>query len=388
MNILIVSQYFWPENFRINEISKYLSKKGHKVDVYTTYPNYPFKDVYKNVHYNDQKFDKNIDIIRVPSVSRGSGGSINLFLNYFTFILSGIFFSHFRLSGKKYDYILTFATSPVTVTLISIYISFFKRSKLVMWLLDFWPDIIFELRYVKSKFGKFFLNKIVNFIYKRQDCILVQSKTYFNKLVKLNIGLSKKKLIYFPSWPENIKINKNKKIENIFKLNTKEIKIVFTGNIGEAQGFEKVLEMCKKIKKVKFKIFVVGTGRWLIKIRDQINRKHINNIKFIGHKSVNKIYPFLKNADVLLVTLKDGKVFDATIPGKFSTYLEFNKPILGLIGGETKSLINNNNLGFALKNLKSKKENLKLLKFLKNVKKKQINNKKYILNFFYKEKIL
>ena len=257
-----------------------------------------------------------------------------------------------------------------------------------MWLLDFWPDIIFELRYVKSKFNIYCLNKIVKFIYKKQDCILVQSKSYFNKLVKLNIGLNKKKLIYFPSWPEDIKKNKNKKIENIFKINSKELKIVFTGNIGEAQGFEKVLDLCEKIKKIQFKIFVVGTGRWLIKFRSQIRKKNINNIKFFGHKSVNKIYPFLKNADVLLVTLKDGKVFDATIPGKFSTYLEFNKPILGLIGGETNHLINKNNLGFATKNLISTKENLRLLKFLKNVKKLKINNKKYILNFFSKEKIL
>ena len=101
MNILIVSQYFWPENFRINEISKYLSKKGYKVDVYTTYPNYPFKNVYKNSRYNDQKFDKNVNIIRIPSITRSSGGSTNLFLNYFTFILSGIFFSHFKLSVEK-----------------------------------------------------------------------------------------------------------------------------------------------------------------------------------------------------------------------------------------------------------------------------------------------
>jgi len=308
MNILIVSQYFWPENFRVNEISKYLSKKGYTVDVYTTYPNYPFKDVYKNTHFDDQKFDKKINIIRIPSVSRGSGGSVNLFLNYFTFILSGIFFSHFKLWGKKYDYILTFATSPVTVSLISIYIGFLKRSRLVMWLLDFWPDIIFELKYVKSKIGKFVLNKIVKFIYKKQDCILVQSKTYFNKLVKLNINKSNEDLIYFPSWPENIKKNKNKKIEDIFKKNSKEIKLVFTGNVGEAQGFEKVLDLCKKIKKIKFKIFVVGTGRWLINIKDQIRKKKINNIKFFGHKSVSKIYPFLKNADVLLVTLKEGKV--------------------------------------------------------------------------------
>ena len=62
MKILIVSQYFWPENFRINEISKYLSKKGYKVDIYTTFPNYPFKGVFKDIKYDDKKFDKNINI--------------------------------------------------------------------------------------------------------------------------------------------------------------------------------------------------------------------------------------------------------------------------------------------------------------------------------------
>ena len=126
--------------------------------------------------------------------------------------------------------------------------------------------------------------------------------------------------------------------------------------MGQAQGFEKVIELSEKFKKIKFKVFVIGTGRWLDRIKETVQKKNIKNIYFFGHKPVNKIYPFFKNADILLVTLKEGNVFDATIPGKFSTYLTFNKPILGLIGGETKNLINNNSLGFALKNFKSKKK--------------------------------
>ena len=388
MNILIVSQYFWPENFRINEISKFLAKKGHKVDVFTTYPNYPFKNVYNNLKYDDKKYDKNINIIRIPSVSRTSGKFLNIFLNYFTFIISGIFFSHFKLRKRNYDYILTFATSPVTVNLLSIYINYFKRSNLVMWLLDYWPDIIFELKYVKSKFNKVLLNKIVKYIYRKQNCILVQSKSYLKKLSKLETNFDKNKLIYFPSWPEEIKEFKNKNIDKIFKSNSKELKIVFTGNVGEAQGFEKVIELCHRVKEIKFKIFVIGTGRWIFNIKNQIRKKNIKNIYFFGHRPVNKIYPFLKNADILLVTLKSGEVFNATIPGKFSTYLKFNKPILGLLGGETKNLINQNDLGFALENFKSKKNNSKLLKFLTNIKKKRINNINYISKFFSKKKIL
>ena len=388
MNILIVSQYFWPENFRINEISKFLAKKGYNVDIYTTYPNYPFKDVFKNTNYNDKKFHKNINIIRIPSISRGKGDSLDLFLNYFTFIISGIFFSHFKLRGKKYDYILTFATSPVTVSLLSIYINIFKKSKLVLWLLDFWPDIIFELNYVKSKVNKFILNKIVNYIYKKQNCILAQSQTYLKKILKSSIYEKKKKLIYFPSWPEEIKKIQDHNVERIFKQNKNQIKIVFTGNVGQAQGFEKVIHLCEKFKNVKFKVFVIGTGRWLDRIEDIVKKKQIKNISFFGHKPINKIYPFLKNADILLVTLKEGKVFDATIPGKFSTYLKFNKPILGLIGGETKNLINNNSLGYALGNFQSKNNNLKILNFLIKIKTKSFNNKTFINQNFSKDKIL
>ena len=88
-----------------------------------------------------------------------------------------------------------------------------------------------------------------------------------------------------------------------------------------------------------------------------------------------------------MVTLKEGDVFDSTIPGKFSTYLKFNKPILGLLGGETKNLINNNKLGYALENFKSKKKNLKIKNFIKKSNKKIFNNL-FINKFFLKEKIL
>ena len=160
--------------------------------------------------------------------------------------------------------------------------------------MDYWPDIIFELKYIKSKINKTLLNKIVNYIYKKQDCILAQSESYLKKISEAEIYNPKQKLIYFPSWPEDIKQKKNSYIDKIFKKNSKDVKIVFTGNVGEAQGFEKVIELCKKFENLKFKIFVIGTGRWIDKIQELIIKKKINKIKFFGHKPVNQIYPFLK----------------------------------------------------------------------------------------------
>ncbi len=388
MKVLIVSQYFWPENFRVNDISKFLSDNNYEIDVYTSYPDYPNKAIYQNLKYNDKYFCKNVNIIRIPSLSRGDGGAFKIFLNYITFILSGIFFSHFKLYGKKYDYIFTFATSPVTVSLLSIYINFFKRSKLVIWLLDYWPDIIFELNYAKSKFTKFFLNQIVNYIYKKQDCILAQSNSYLDKIKSSQKNYENKKLVYFPSWPEDIEEFYDKNIDLIFQKYKDYIKIVFTGNVGEAQGFEKVIEFCQKFENLKFRIFIVGTGRWIEKIKEKVNENNINKLIFVGHKPKNKIFNYLAKADVLLITLKKGDVFDATIPGKFSTYLRFNKPIFGLIGGETNKLINDNNLGLAIDNLSESTAEKKILNFFENLENIQINNDSYIEENFSKNRIL
>ena len=388
MRILIVSHHYWPENFRINEIGSFLANQDYEVDVYTSYPDYPNKYVFSDTKYDDQNYNKKINIIRVPSVSRGFGSSFRIFFNYFSFILSGIFFSHFKLFGKKYDYIFTFATSPLTVAILSIYINIFKKSKLILWLLDYWPDIIFELGYIKNKTLKYILVKISKYIYNKQDCILAQSNSYLQK-IKTEIAPNlDKTFLYFPSWPEQIKKDTDESINNFFDQYKDYKKIVFTGNVGEAQGFEKIIKFCECYSNIKFKIFIIGTGRWLKIFKEELIKKGINNIILCGHKPIDKIYSYINNADILLISLKKGKVFDSTIPGKFSTYLQFNKPILGLIGGETKNLIDDNSLGLSIDEHEFKESKSKVLDFFDNHNLNKLNNDLVIKKYFDKDKIL
>lgn len=388
MRILIVTHHFWPENFRINEISSFLANQNIEIDVYTSYPDYPNKKIYSKFKYDGKKFNKKINIIRIPSFSRREGSRFRLFLNYFSFVLFGILFSHLKLFGKKYDFIFTFGTSPVTVAILSIYINFFKRSKLILWLLDYWPDIIFELGYVKNKLYKHLIVKTVKYIYNKHDCILAQSNSYLEKIKKSTNPNLNQTFLYFPSWPEKISIDIDKNVNNLFNQYKDFKKIVFTGNIGEAQGFENIIEFCENFSHLKFKIFVVGTGRWINKIKTILAEKKIDQIIFCGHRPVNKIYSYLNNADILLISLKKGKVFDATVPGKFSTYVQFNKPILGFIGGETKDLINNNFLGLALEEHELKNNKSKISEFVNNNYLNQLNNDLFIEKNLAKEKIL
>ena len=122
MKLLIVSQYFWPENFRVNDLAIDLANKGHEVTVLTGYPNYPEGKIYKEFKENKKKYKKlhNVNIMRVPIISRGNN-LVSLFLNYISFPISAIFQ---LLLNKKivFDRVIVYQLSPIFLALPAIYI--------------------------------------------------------------------------------------------------------------------------------------------------------------------------------------------------------------------------------------------------------------------------
>ena len=146
MKILLISQYFWPENFRVNELAEELVKIGHQVTILTGYPNYPKGDIYSEFLLNKHKFReyKGAKIIRVPIFPR-KNNIPNLILNYLSFLLSTIFFGYYQLYGKKFDVILTFQLSPATIGITSAFFSLIKNCPNIFWILDLWPDTLIAL---------------------------------------------------------------------------------------------------------------------------------------------------------------------------------------------------------------------------------------------------
>ena len=350
MKILIVSQYFWPEEFRVNDIVKHLSKKGYEIDVITGIPNYPDIKVYNEFKENRAKYDNffGANIIRLPIFLRGNASPFRLFLNYLSFVLSGIFIGTYKIHKKKYDIIFTFATSPITVAIPGIFYSFVKNANHVLWVLDIWPDILQELKIIKNKFIIAILRKIVNFIYNNVDVILAQSKG-FKTVISENVK-DKSKVFYFPAWSENLsEYDKNDDI--LLELNKYKNKfnIVFTGNIGEAQNFENLIaaaEITKDVKNLQW--LIIGTGRKVSEYSELIKKKNIKNFTFIGHRPVSQIKLFHNLASVLLISLAGHKFLSTTIPGKFQTYLGSNKFILGFLKGSAAELIEESRTGIVV----------------------------------------
>lgn len=392
MKALIVSQYFWPEYFRINDLADELQKKGYKVDILTGKPNYPRGEIYDDFKNNPLIFDsfKGCKVYRVPIIARKSGSNFNIVINYTSFLLSGLFVGSYKVRKEKYDVIFTYATSPILVALVSIFLCKIKKAKHVIWVQDLWPDVLSDLNLLNKNSSLYLIfNLLVKFIYKKSDLILCQSLEYKKKISNYSEKI-KKKLLFFPSWPEKLPSvdSNNFQEKSNFQFDKNYFNIVFAGNIGESQNFEFLLKVVESNNDKNIRWHIIGEGRNYLNIRNKAKDLNLQNINFYGLKKFKDIQYFLKNADSLLISLKFEKTFLSTIPGKFQTYLLYKKKILGFLGGETASIINKYNIGLALKNYELSEANIILEKLMsKNFEFKK-KNFDLLLKIYSKERLI
>jgi colanic acid biosynthesis glycosyl transferase WcaI len=345
MNILIVTQYFWPENFRVNELVEELVKKGNEVTVLTGKPNYPEGAFYSGYRFWSpiREQYKGSKIIRTPMIPRGKRKWM-LVLNYLSFALFG------SLTGliycrAKYDVIFAFQLSPITVVLPGIVLKKIYKIKLVLWVQDIWPDTLEGVLNLKSKLVLTLVEKLVRFIYKHTDRILVTSEGFIQKIVTQ--GQRLEKLEYFPQWAEScfqpLKLNGENELA---KKIPQGFVIMFAGNIGDAQSFGTIIGAAELLSKNKEIMWVIlGEGRMKETFEKIILEKNLTNFRFLGQQPLETMPAYFSYADCMLVTLKKNPVFALTIPGKVQAYMACGKPIIAALDGEGKALIERANCG-------------------------------------------
>ena len=391
MKIFFFTQYFWPENFRINEIVNYFKKPENSLTILTGHPTYPHKKNFINFNYKKIKISNSeFKLFRVPIIQR-SDSNISIMLNYISFIISSFFYGIFAMFKRKADIIFLFCPSPIFSALPAIFINKFFKKKTVIWILDLWPDTIIDLKILKNKYLIKIIKIVEKFIYNNTDLILAQSKS-----IKLEIEkITKTKCIYFPSWPEEEVSNSNVDINIDLKIKNKtKTTIMFAGNIGEAQSFETLIEAAKILKELNsVEWIILGDGRWKKKLINLIKENDLSDhIKIINAVPSSKVKFYLDQADALYLSLKKNDTFKKTIPGKLSTYMFSEKPIIASISGETSKIINQADCGFAseAENYNALAENvIKFTRLSEEDKKKLgINAKNYVSKYFEKKNIL
>ena len=346
MNILIVSQYFWPENFRINDLTQELVQRGHSVTVLTGIPNYPAGTVFEEYRKTPKAFEyySGARVFRVPMIARGNG-AVRLFLNYLSFVIGACLYGPWRLRGQQADVIFVFEPSPVTVGLPAILLGRIKRAPVVFWALDLWPETLAAIGVVRSPMVLGWVGHLVRFIYERCTLVLGRSRGFLPKIAKYCSDA--KKIRYFPSWAEEIFNKADLVPAPEVPVQQGLFNVLFAGNIGEAQDLPAVLNAAESLKhNSAIRWLIVGDGRISDWLHEEVARRGLQSkVLLLGRFPVECMPSFYAHADALLVSLKKDPVFSLTIPGKVQSYLMAGVPILGMLDGEGAQVITDSNAG-------------------------------------------
>lgn len=340
--MLVVSQYFWPEVFRVNEVVTELVARGHEVTVLTGRPNYPDGRVFESYRRDPSAFARyaGATVIRVPLRPRGRG-SLQLALNYLSFVVWGLLLGPWRLRGRRFDSIFVFEISPITAALPALLLRRLKRAPVLMWVLDLWPDTLSAVGVVRSPRVLRWVGAMVSFIYRRCDLILAQSRAFFANIEHWSGDASR--IRYFPAWAEAVFDKEQEQVEPAPELASYRggFNVMFAGNIGEAQDFPTVLEAAQRLRhRADIRWLVVGDGRAADAVRAEIERRDIaDRVILLGRHPLDRMPAFFRGAQALLVSLRPDPIFGTTIPGKVQSYLATGVPLLGMLDGEGARVI-------------------------------------------------
>ena len=263
MRILVVTQYFWPENFRVNDLTVALVERGHEVTVLTGMPNYPggrFFDGYGWFTPSRQRWN-GMEVLRCPLIPRGKGGGLRLALNYASLALSASLLGPWKCRGN-FDVIFVHEPSPITIALPALMLRRLRGTPVLLWVLDLWPESVTAAGSVRSPAVLGLISRMVRFIYRHCDRVLVQSRGFIDHVVAQ--GASTEKVLYFPSWAEALFTqapDSNQASPSLPPL-PEGFRVMFAGNIGAAQDFETILAAAEQLRgEQDIHWVIVGDGR-------------------------------------------------------------------------------------------------------------------------------
>lgn len=384
MKILVVSQFYYPEQFRINDICEELVKRGCEVTVLTGLPNYPEGRVNKEYKFFRKRKENinGVNIIRTFEIGRRKGTLFRIF-NYISYMCSGSIKT--LLLKEKFDLVYVYQLSPITLAIPAImYKKRNKGKKIHLYCLDLWPESLLIDNFKKSSLTYKVIKKISKWVYSKSDYIYVTSKGFINYF-KEELGLNKN-IKYLPQYAEE----RYKKSE--YKIN--EISnFVFTGNIGKAQSIETIVRAANELKdRNDILIHIVGDGSRFKECQELSEEMKLTNIIFYGKKNIEEVQQYYKIADAMLITLSNNEIISKTIPGKMQSYMMAERPIIGAINGETENIIKEAKCGYCVsaEDYKALAGAIKKFKELSNDEKRKMaeNSYQYYKDNFTKDQYM
>ena len=334
MRILIVCQYYYPEQFQINEIAPELVKRGHEVTVLTGLPNYPQGKIYDGYSVGEEQIN-GVHVIRVKERPR-MRGSVNLLRNYLSFMNQANKMAN-KLNGD-FDVVFSYQLSPVLMLKPAIVYAKKNAKPLICYCLDIWPES------AKAHTSIKFLYSIVAHysrkLYQSCDHIAVTSRPFIDYLSDVN-GISRNKMSYIPQHADSSFLSRD-----MVSNDNGIIDFMYAGNMGKGQTLDVIVRAAAEIKDEPFIVHMVGDGTMKDELQELTKALGVQNkFVFYGNQRRESMENFYKMADALLITLRGNNAVGNTMPGKLQTYMTIGKPIFGAINGAASEVIHEADCG-------------------------------------------
>lgn len=337
--ILIISQYFYPDTFKINEICVNLVNRGYEVDVITGLPDYPtgiIPDSFKHGRNRDEIY-LGVNVHRVTTVARKKGPFFRA-LNYISFAINAS--NYVKKSKKNYDFTFVYQVSPVTM----IYPALQSTGKRIVYCMDIWPEAVKAMHIGERNPVYGLIHQLSQKLYNGADTIAVSSNSFIEYLnIENSVPISK--MTYLPQHADDMAAMEHQDTKELLN-NPDKFHFVFTGNIGNVQDVETIIRAAKIAKKSSsFIVDIVGDGSNYANMRLLANKLEAENVVFHGRKPYSLMPQYYYEADCCLLTLRNDNKIGLTIPAKLQAYMSSGRPILAALEGDSKKIISDAQCG-------------------------------------------
>lgn len=333
--ILVVTQHFWPENFRINDIVEGFLQDGIAVDVLCGLPNYPKGEWFPG-YSAAGPFEEEwhgARLYRCKEVPRRGNTSVNIFLNYVSWPWYAAHALH-RLPGG-YDAVFCFNTSPVLMCWPAIRYAKKHHIPFTNYVLDIWPENLYSVLNVKSKALRAIAQGVSDALYKKADRLIAMSEPLQQRLCQ-RTGMPPQKVAVIPQYCEDFYAVPQPDAALQAQFGGR-FNLVFTGTFTPAQSLETVITAVQDARSRgadMLHLLLVGDGMSRAALEAKVKELHAEDaVTFYGSVPATDIPKFTALADALIVCLSDSPDLGLTVPAKVASYMAAGKPVLASMDG-------------------------------------------------------
>lgn len=337
MRILIVTNHFKPESFRVNDVAFELSRRGHCVTVLTAIPDYPKGHFFAGYGYFKRRVETidGVRVVRAAVIPRGKGRSLRMAINYLSVAVSFTLHGLYLAFAKRFDYVFVHDTSPAFIIGAACIVKRVQHTPLDVWILDMWPESLVAGG-VKSRLVYRLIHRMMDHFYHCADLLHISSHGFGVMLQKR--GVDGAKVRYLPNWADS-----SMSAPPAWRLPAlpEGFIIMFAGNLGEAQDMEHVLQAAALTRHDADLHWVfVGDGRKRPWMEQFVEQHHLGaTVHLMGRYPIETMPLFFARAHVMLVSLADKETLNMTLPAKVQAYMSNAKPLLAMMNGEGHDIV-------------------------------------------------